>query len=108
MTKTYSKTFVENVRTYARARKISIGDIENQIGISKGYLSRLAKGDVSISLELACQIASLFGVSLAFFLDENLESILEAEKVRAKIKKIEDEIQKREIEIEELNRSIGI
>lgn len=100
MTKTYSKTFAKNVKAYTKAKKISIGEIERQIGISRGYVSRIANGKPGILFDVACQISQALGVSLEFLLDENLLFNLKAEKVRT-------EIRKKEAEIEELKRSIG-
>lgn len=100
MTKTYSKTFAKNVKAYTKAKKISIGEIESQIGISRGSVSRIANGKPGIILDVACQISQALGVSLEFLLDEKLLSNLKAEKVRT-------EIRKKEAEIEELKRSIG-
>lgn len=100
MTKTYSKTFAKNVKAYTKAKRISIGEIESYVGISRGYISRIINGKSGIILDVAYQISHALGVSLAFLLDENLLSNLKTEKIKT-------EIRKKEAEIEELRRSIG-
>ena len=100
MTKTYSKTFARNVKAYTKAKKISIGEIESQIGISRGYISRIANGNPGLILDAAYQISQALGVSLEFLLDENLLFNLKTEKIKT-------EIRRKEAEIEELKRSIG-
>jgi len=85
--------FHENLKWYCKNKGIKIGDLEESIGVSKGYLSRLM-GKKAISVGKAYQIAQVFGVSL----DEMLsKSIWREEKERElfkKIRELEEEVKK--------------
>lgn len=60
----------ENIVRLAKANGIKIGDLEERIGVSRGYLSRMAKPDYpgSPSIEALEQAASLLGVTIDYLL----------------------------------------
>ena len=101
MTKTYTKTFVSNLRLMVKHKGLNLGTTEVKAGVSRGYLSKLIDGHAKISLDTACTLAEIIGVGIQELLDEDLASVLKREKIQA-------EIRQKEKEIEELKRSIKI
>ena len=77
------KNFVmDNIYNLAKAKNIKIGDIEEAAGVSKGYLSRLAKENnkVTPSIDLVATAAELLGVSIDYLVHFNENEFTENEK----------------------------
>lgn len=62
----YSKQkLMENIYALIQERGIKIGELENELGVSTGYISRINKNPEStISVELVWKIAKYFGISV--------------------------------------------
>lgn len=54
----------QNVKRLAKEKDIRIGELENKIQVSLGYLSRVQKNNYEISVEKVFQIAEIFEISL--------------------------------------------
>ena len=89
--------FVNNVKLFAKEKEIKIGDIEDSLGVSKGYLSRVASGGGTLSLLGAIEIADYLHMKLEELVFTNYERrirelrILELEEERARLKGERDE-----------------
>lgn len=59
------------------ARNISQDDIAKQIGVSQQFISRVERGNKSISLDLAAEIADFLNVSLDEIAGRNKQKNLE-------------------------------
>lgn len=67
-------TFINNVKEFARANHIRIGDLERHAGRCRGYLSRLELTEyTSVPLDLAVDMAEQIGVPLETLLKEASE-----------------------------------
>lgn len=56
---------MDNIYALIQESGIKIGELENELGVSTGYISRLNKNpDSTINIELAWKIAKYFGVSV--------------------------------------------
>lgn len=56
---------MDNIYALIQEQGIKIGELENALGVSTGYISRLNKNpDSTINIELAWRIAKYFGVSV--------------------------------------------
>ena len=56
---------MDNIYALIQEQGIKIGELENALGVSTGYISRLNKNpDSTINIELAWKIAKYFGVSV--------------------------------------------
>lgn len=64
------KTLLINVKRRVWASGKSLADFEKNIGVSAGYLSRIAKGKGSPSFELIVNIADELGVSVDTLIEE--------------------------------------
>lgn len=66
---------INNIYYLIKDRNMKIGDVENKVGVSAGYFSRLSKEDNQAipSLETICNIADLLNVSIdaLLYLDLN-------------------------------------
>lgn len=60
------KRIVDNISFFAKEQNRKVGEIEEAIGVSQGYLSKLSKPSSKQmpSLETVCRLADLFGVSV--------------------------------------------
>ena len=64
---TYDRqTFLDNVYYLAKKMNVKIGDLENNVKLSAGYLSKLNNEDnkSNPSIELVCRLAKYFGISV--------------------------------------------
>jgi len=59
------------------ARNISQDDIAKQIGVSQQFISRVERGNKSISLDLAAEIADYLDISLDEIAGRNKQKNLE-------------------------------
>lgn len=67
---------MDNIYFLIQEREIKIGELENEIGVSTGYISRLNKNPESaVSVELAWKIAKFFGVSIDMMIEGNLSKV---------------------------------
>lgn len=64
------KTLANIVRRRVKASGMNIADFEKNIGVSQGYLSRIAKGKGSTSFALIVNIADELGVSVDTLIEE--------------------------------------
>lgn len=57
---------IDNIMTLIQSRNLKVGEAEKQLGVSTGYLSRLAKkeNDSALSAEFVWKAAQCFGVSM--------------------------------------------
>ena len=67
------KLMMDNVSALLKRKNMKIGELESQVNVSVGYLSRLAKDENSKpSVELVAKIASVLAVSMDVLLQCNL------------------------------------
>ena len=52
------------IRTYAYDRGMSLGEISEQSGVSKAWLSRLQHEDANLSLDTATELLAIIGYRL--------------------------------------------
>lgn len=64
--------FYENVKWLCKMNGIQVGQLEKEIGVSAGYISRTAGKNKDIGLFKAYKIASIFGVTLDDLSKKNL------------------------------------
>lgn len=57
---------IDNIMTLIQSRNLKVGEVEKQLGVSTGYLSRLSKkeNESTLSAELIWKAAQFFGVSM--------------------------------------------
>lgn len=61
----YNKnSLIDNIYSIAKTKDIRIGELEEQSGISKGYLSRVKSGSSTPTIETICNISEILGVSV--------------------------------------------
>lgn len=74
---------IENIYSLAKVKKINIGDLEENVGLSKGYLARLKRDGGSFPpVEKLDAIAQQLGVTIHVLLSAELEeSMTENQKV---------------------------
>lgn len=56
--------FCMNVQAICKDRKIPISSVEEKIGVSAGYLSRIRKGNKKLTIDKAISIAHELGCDL--------------------------------------------
>ena len=68
---------LENIYSLAKLKNIKIGDLEEQAGVSKGYLSRINKEDSTSSptVELLDSIARQLGVGIDYLVNFSHEDL---------------------------------
>ena len=83
MNKQYDKNrLISNVEYLLKKRNVKVGDLENQCGVSTGYISRLKNNDsndVSPSAEVLLRMSLILNVSLTSLLCSDYESMTETE-----------------------------
>lgn len=85
--------FHENLKWYCKNKGIKIGEIEESIGVSRGYISRL-QGKKTISVGKAYLIAKIFGVSLDDMLSKSLWREEKERELLEQIRALEEEVKK--------------
>ena len=85
--------FFENLKWYCKNKGIRIGDLEQSIDVSKGYLSRLY-GKSTLSVGKAYQIAQMFGVSLDDMLTKSIWKEEKERELREKIHALEEDMER--------------
>jgi len=65
---------INNIVCFSKKAGMNLGDLEEVLGLSAGYISRTAKKDSKkrISIDVVWKIAKLFGVSLSNLVEGNL------------------------------------
>lgn len=64
---------MDNIYALIQDRGIKIGELENEIGVSTGYISRLNKNSESaVSVEIVWKIAKFFGVSVDMLVEGDM------------------------------------
>lgn len=64
---------MDNIYALIQDRGIKIGELENEIGVSTGYISRLNKNSESaVSIEMVWKIAKFFGVSVDMLVEGDM------------------------------------
>ena len=60
----------ENIKTIAAYKQVKMGDLEQEIGLSKGYFSRTANGSRTATVEKIYKAAEILGVAVDTLLHE--------------------------------------
>ena len=83
MKKQYDKNrLVNNIEYLLKRRNVKVGDLENQCGVSTGYISRLKNNDnndTSPSAEVLLRLSIVLNVSLTSLLYSDYEKMTETE-----------------------------
>lgn len=79
------KIFSRNARYLCKQKGIFIGDLEAEIGVSKGYISRLEKSEKAISLANLYETARILETSIDDLLREDLA-------IKRRIQELEEEL----------------
>ncbi len=66
------KTIAKNIRSLRKARKMTLQDVEDRTGLSKGYLSKVERGLKFPPFSTMGQIAGALGVEVSFLLKDKL------------------------------------
>ena len=78
----YDKTrCLNNIYALAKERGIKIGDLEESAGVSRGYLSRVAKPDYQGSppIEMLDAVAKQLGVGIDYLVNYSPDAFSESE-----------------------------
>ena len=84
------KIFSTNVRNICKQKSIQIGKLEEQIGVSHGYLSRLDKSEKAICLANLYKTSKILETSLDDLLDEELSINRKIQELKEEIATLED------------------
>lgn len=76
-------TCINNIRRYAKAKDINLGQLETAAGYTAGYLSRIEKKD-NISFKTVNAFAEKLGITADMLFAEKLESDIAAELINSK------------------------
>lgn len=68
MKSNFATRFGENVRAMRTAKRLSAKELAEDAGVSVGYLGEIERGERSISLVRAANIAWALGVPLSYLL----------------------------------------
>lgn len=74
----FDKTiFMNNITYLLKRKKMKIGDLENRIGVSKGYISRINKKSdgVAAGIDIVYKIAQALEVSVDVIISVNLQTV---------------------------------
>lgn len=58
-----SKKFANNIREIAKSKKMKIGEIEKNVGVAVGYLSRLDTSKTEMRIDIALKFCKAVGMS---------------------------------------------
>lgn len=58
-----TRKFVKNVREIAKSKKLKVGEIEKQVGVTPGYLSRFDKSESEMRIDIAFKFCEAVGMS---------------------------------------------
>lgn len=79
------RIFSRNARYICKNKGISIGELEEKVGVSKGYLSRLESSKKAMSLANLWKIAQILETSIDNLLNENMM-------IKYRIQELEEEL----------------
>lgn len=91
--KEYSIRFANNIRAICRIRRMSIGNLEKEVGMQVGYLSRISKGYVELSLENAVLISNKVNYPIEQLVYGDIPKQLKLEALRGAISELEAELE---------------
>lgn len=57
-----TRKFAKNVREIAKSKKLKIGEIEEQVGVATGYLSRFDKNENEMRIDIAFKFCEAVGM----------------------------------------------
>ncbi len=79
------KIFSWNARLCCKQKGMRIGDLERQVGVSPGYLSRIEYSR-RVSLANICRTAEILGVTIDDLLSENMMIDMRIEELKKELK----------------------
>ncbi len=79
------KRFSVNARYLCKQKGMNIGELEKQVGVSKGYLSRLSSSEKAISLVNLYKTAQILGTPIDDLLSEDMM-------IKHRIQELEEEL----------------
>lgn len=79
----------DNLRYLARAKNIKISDLEREMNVSNGYISR-GKG---LSLMSVYRASKLLGVSMEYLIEKDYSKSERIEAVKTEIERLEKELE---------------
>lgn len=88
---TISEIIAKNARAICRRRKIPIHELEQKIGVSQGYLSRI-KGKSTLSIDAGYAIADQLGVSMEYLMSEDIARKLRIAELKKELALLEQEV----------------
>ena len=80
---------LNNIKAFCTMRGIKLGELEQSIGLSKGYLSRIKVDGRGISFFRIIMIADELGVSLERLVDPYVVNNMEIERIGRQIESLE-------------------
>ena len=90
-----SEQIIKNAVFLCKVNKKKIGDMEKEIGVSPGYLSR-CKGWKTISVDTAMRIAKYLDLTLNDLIYRDIETLFAIEEKQSQIAKLYEEIKELE------------
>ena len=69
------KICLDNIRTLAKEKGIKLGELEEQAGVSAGYISRIEKSESSPAFDFIIKVADILSVSIDFLINNNLSTM---------------------------------
>ena len=87
----------ESAKYLCKLDKKNLCDLENELGVSKGYIARCKKGMKHLSIDCCCKIADYFGVTVNDLISNNYVDkmkLLQIEELKKKIEELEKEMDK--------------
>lgn len=89
--------FIENVKHLARKNKIQLGELEEEVGVSRGYLSRILKDNSRIRLDVVINLANYFQMYIddIFFYDKTEDELNEMIEEEQKLVEALDDLRER-------------
>ena len=60
-----SKAIAVNVKNLCREQKRPLGKLEHEIGVSKGYFSRIKNGNTELSIDKLYKAAQILNISIS-------------------------------------------
>ena len=72
-----------NVKTLAKIKNEKLSDVEEQVGLSQGYLSRCSGRGINI--DNVYKLAKHFGITIEELITANYESVLKKESLKVEL-----------------------
>ena len=89
---TPSQAVATNAKYFVHKQNLNIGDFEITLGMSRGYLGRVAHGEKSLSVDKCMKISELLNVPITSLLDVNVCKRIRIEELRAELQQLESEL----------------